>query len=205
MPLAKSRDDFPGDPSLVALPVPEPYGKRNISGIAIEASLPDAVGAFVDWLVHDSSWQVTDHHGAAPFPVKPRHVCLLFRRFVSFGTDVTRAYVDALEARGINHLLVGGRAFHGREEIETLRAALAAVEWPDDQFSVFATLRGALFAIGDEELLEYRHLRQSLSSVPDTAGVADAPSANRGRPSCAGGAPRAPEPAPRGRHDLGPV
>jgi len=157
VPLAKSRDDLPGQPSLVALPVPEPYGKRNISGVAIDASLPDAVGAFVEWLVEASGWRVTEHHGAAPIPVKPRHVCLLFRRFVSFGTDITRGYVDALEARGINHLLVGGRAFHGREEIETLRAALAAVEWPDDQLSVFATLRGALFAIGDEELLEYRH------------------------------------------------
>ncbi|MGH9240389.1 MAG: UvrD-helicase domain-containing protein [Vicinamibacterales bacterium] len=157
VPLARSRDDLPGQPSLIALPVPRPYGKRNISGIAIDASLPDAVGAFVDWLVHESGWQVTEHHGAAPVPVRPRHVCLLFRRFVSFGADVTRGYVDALEARGINHLLVGGRAFHGREEIETLRAALAAVEWPDDQLSVFATLRGALFAIGDEELLEYRH------------------------------------------------
>jgi ATP-dependent exoDNAse (exonuclease V) beta subunit len=157
VPLAKSRDDLPGQPSLVALPVPEPYGKRNISGMAIDASLPDAVGAFVDWLVNESGWRVTEHHGAPPIPVKPRHVCLLFRRFVSFGTDITRAYVDALETRGVNHLLVGGRAFHGREEIETLRAALAAVEWPDDQLSVFATLRGALFAIGDEELLEYRH------------------------------------------------
>ncbi len=157
VPLAKSRDDLHGQPSLVALPVPEPYGKRNISGMAIDASLPDAVGAFVDWLVNESGWRVTEHHGAPPIPVKPRHVCLLFRRFVSFGTDITRAYVDALEARGVNHLLVGGRAFHGREEIETLRAALAAVEWPDDQLSVFATLRGALFAIGDEELLEYRH------------------------------------------------
>ena len=58
---------------------------------------------------------------------------------------------------GVRHLLVGGRAFHDREEIETLRAALAAIEWPDDELSVFATLRGALFAIGDEELLEYRH------------------------------------------------
>ena len=76
---------------------------------------------------------------------------MLFRRFVSYGEDVTRPYVDALEARGIHHLLVGGRAFHNREEIETLRAALMAIEWPDDQLSVFATLRGALFAIGDEE------------------------------------------------------
>ncbi len=77
---------------------------------------------------------------------RPRHVCLLFRRFVSFGDDLTRRYVDALEARGVRHLLVGGRAFHDREEIETLRAALAAVEWPDDELSVFATLRGGLFA-----------------------------------------------------------
>ncbi len=69
---------------------------------------------------------------------------------------MTRQYVLALEARGIPHLLVGGRSFHNRGEIETLRAALAAIEWPDDELSVFATLRGALFAIGDEELLEYR-------------------------------------------------
>src|SRR5439155_7194729 len=73
------------------------------------------------------------------------------------GEDVTRQYVEALEARGIRHLLVGGKTFHDREEIETLRAALTAIEWPDDQLSMFATLRGALFAIGDEELLEYHH------------------------------------------------
>ncbi len=157
VPLSRSRGDIEGQPSLVALPVPEPYGRRNVSGFEIDKSLPDAVGAFVRWLIHESGWQVTDHHGAVPVAVQPRHVCLLFRRFVSFGNDVTRAYVDALEARGINHLLVGGRAFHGREEIETIRAALGAIEWPDDQLSVFATLRGALFAIGDEDLLEYRH------------------------------------------------
>ena len=157
VPLSRARDDLSGQPSLVALPVPEPYGKRNVSGIEIDKSLPDAVGAFVDWLIHDSGWRVTEHQGAEPVPIRAGHVCLLFRRFVSFGTDMTRSYVDALEARGVSHLLVGGRAFHGREEIETLRAALAAVEWPDDQLSVFATLRGSLFAIGDEELLEYRH------------------------------------------------
>ena len=89
-------------------------------------------------------------------PIEPRHVCILFRRFLSFGEDVTRPYVDALEARGMPHLLVGGKSFHDREEVETLRAALAAIEWPDDELSVFATLRGALFAIDDEKLLEYR-------------------------------------------------
>ncbi len=102
-------------------------------------------------------------------PLEARHICILFRRFVSYGEDITRAYVDALEARGVKHLLVGGRAFHDREEIETLRAALMAIEWPDDQLSVFATLRGALFAIGDEELLEYHHHAGELPSVQDSA------------------------------------
>ena len=151
VPLTPHRQPVAGQPSVIALPVPEPYGRRNIAAASIERSLPDAVGAFVDWLVMQSGWRVTDRRsGPAPVPIEPRHICILFRRFVSFGSDVTRPYVDALEARGLKHLLVGGRAFHEREEIETLRAALGAVEWPDDELAVFATLRGALFAIGDE-------------------------------------------------------
>jgi len=38
-----------------------------------------------------------------------------------------------------------------------VRAALSAIEWPDDELAVFAALRGALFAIGDEELLEWKY------------------------------------------------
>ena len=53
-------------------------------------------------------------------------------------------------------MLVGGKTFHNREEVETLRAALSAIEWPDDELAVFAALRGALFAVGDEELLEWK-------------------------------------------------
>ena len=36
-----------------------------------------------------------------------------------------------------------------------MRAALAAVEHPDDELSVFATLKGSLFAVEDAALLEY--------------------------------------------------
>ena len=75
-------------------------------------------------------------------PIQARHICLLFRRFVSYDEDITRPYVEALEARGIPHLLVGGRSFHNRAEIETLRAALAAIEWPEDELSVFADVAG---------------------------------------------------------------
>jgi ATP-dependent exoDNAse (exonuclease V) beta subunit len=158
VPLEPSRADDASQPSVVVLPVPRPYAQRFIAARAIEQSLPDAVGAFVEWLVHHSGWTVTERRDSARrVPIEARHICVLFRRFVSYGEDMTRAYVDGLEARGVKHLLVGGRAFHGREEIETLRAALMAIEWPDDQLSVFATLRGALVAIGDEELLEYHH------------------------------------------------
>ncbi|MBW8895942.1 MAG: ATP-binding domain-containing protein, partial [Acidobacteria bacterium] len=92
--------------------------------------------------------------------MQAKHICLLFRRFLSFGEDITQPYVRALEARSVRHVLVGGKTFHDREEVETIRAALAAIEWPDDELSVFATLRGALFAIGDEELLEWKLARR---------------------------------------------
>ena len=157
VPLATHRPALDGQPAVVALPVPAPYGKRYISGKEIDASLPSAVGAFVDWIVKTSGWKVTERSGEAAVPVAAKHICLLFRRFISWQTDVTRPYVDALEARGIPHVLVGGRAFHEREEVEAIRAALTAIEWPDDELSVFATLRGPFFAIGDEELLEYAH------------------------------------------------
>jgi ATP-dependent helicase/nuclease subunit A len=156
VPLSPFRPDTKNQPAVVALPVPEPYGSRNISAVAIEKSLPDATGAFIDWLVNESRWKVTERTGDKPVPIAARHICILFRRFISFGDDVTMPYVQALEARGVKQVLVGGKTFHDREEVETIRAALAAIEWPDDELSVFATLRGSLFAIGDEELLDWK-------------------------------------------------
>ena len=171
IPLSPERADPVDQPAVVALAVPRPYGRnRKVALIAVERSLPDAVGAFVEWLIHESGWTIPEREpnrfrgsglgtldSQRLVPISARHICLLFRRFEKFGSDMTRPYVEALEARGISHLLVGGKAFHNREEVETMRAALAAVEWPDDELSVFATLRGSLFAVGDELLLEYHH------------------------------------------------
>ncbi|HEX8801727.1 MAG TPA: UvrD-helicase domain-containing protein, partial [Terriglobales bacterium] len=158
VPLEPSRKQHPNQPSVVALSIPEPYGKREISAAAIEKSLPDAVGAFVDWVLTKSGWTVTERGlGEKRVAVRPRHVCLMFRRLESyFSGDMTRSYSDALQARGIAHVLVGGRSFNAREEVGTMRAALSAIEWPDDALSVYATLRGSLFAISDADLLAYR-------------------------------------------------
>ncbi len=153
------RTETATQPSLVALSVPRPYATRNVSGRAIDQCLPDTVGAFVAWLVQESGWTVAET-GADGIehrvPIQARHVALLFRRFVSWETDITRPYLHALEARGVPHLLVGGRSFHAREEVEAIRAAVSAIEWPDDELSVYATLRGLLFAIPDHVLLAYR-------------------------------------------------
>ncbi|HEV2423787.1 MAG TPA: UvrD-helicase domain-containing protein [Terriglobia bacterium] len=164
VPLLPYRQDRSDQPALVALPVPAPYGYgATVRANKIEASLPDAIAAFVYWLIQESGWKVTESQRPGEFvPVAARHVCLLFRRLESWGQDVARDYVAAFEARDVPHLLVGGKSFHEREEVQTMRAALAAIEWPDDELSVFATLKGSLFAVGDEALLEYRHAYRHL-------------------------------------------
>ncbi|HXH07404.1 MAG TPA: UvrD-helicase domain-containing protein [Vicinamibacterales bacterium] len=155
VPLAPARSGLDGQPAVVVLPVPRPYGQREVTKKAIGESLPQAVGAFVQWLLEDSGWRVSEP-GGTERAIAAGDICILFRQFVRGPDDVTRPYVEALEGRGIPHVLVGGRTFHQREEVESLRAALAAIERPDDELSIFATLRGPLFAVGDEALLEWR-------------------------------------------------
>jgi hypothetical protein len=92
-----------------------------------------------------------------PVPVQPGHVCILFPEVRQLRKDVTRDYVNALEARGVRHLLVGGRAFHDREEIRRSGRRSRPSNGPTTSCRSSPRLRGALFAIGDEELLEYRH------------------------------------------------
>ena len=181
-----NREDVASQPSIVALPVPRPYGRREVTLAALAESQPRAIGEFVRWLIYDSGWTVDappdpgnpkglppqsssrgGSRGGNPLglparkrrKIVPSDICLLFRRFVHFGGDVTRPYVEALEARGVPHLLVGGKTFHEREEVDAVRVALTAIEWPEDELSVYATLHGPLFAIGEEELLEYHAIQ----------------------------------------------
>jgi ATP-dependent helicase/nuclease subunit A len=180
VPLAPHRPGVDTQPAIVALPAPEPYPGADYKKPTfwkIEESEPDGIAAFVDWLVRQSGWTVTERRDATTrVPIQPRHVCLLFRRFRSFATDVTRPYVRALEARRLPHLLVGGSGFHAREEIEAIRNALSAIERPDDELAVFATLRGPLFALTDAQLLTYRSahstlhpFRQPLDDLPEAS------------------------------------
>jgi len=53
---------------VIVLPVPRPY-KTRIAKEAINKSLPDAIAAFIAWLVNESKW------GFAP-----RDIAVLLRR-----------------------------------------------------------------------------------------------------------------------------
>ena len=169
--LRRCRDTFrsprdaqahPGQPAVIALPMPKPYGTRNITKKAINACAPETVAAFIEWLLAQK-WRVSDREDpACTREITPSDICILFRRFTNYGVDLTAEYVRCLEARGIRHVLVGSKSFHRREEVVAIRTALRAIEWPDDELSVFATIRGSLFSVQDGTLLKFRTQHGSL-------------------------------------------
>jgi ATP-dependent exoDNAse (exonuclease V) beta subunit len=157
-PLTLYRAEPATQPSIVVLPVPEPYGDfGRVVNWKIDESIPEAIAAYARWLVHESGWTVTEREAPdVRVPIRPRHICILFRRMNSFGRDITRSYLRALEARHLPHVLVKGGSFNEREEVIAIRNLLGAIERPDDELMVFAALRGPVFALSDAALLEFR-------------------------------------------------
>ncbi len=156
LPLAGGAPASEAQPSVIALPMPYIHSGRYQSSKVLCAHAPNVVAAFIEFLVKGShNWTVRE--GTERVPIRPDHICVLFRRMVSWGNDLAQDYVRALEARGIEHVLVGSKSFHKREEIGSIRTALRAIEWPDDELSVFGVLRGSLFFIPDSTLLKFHH------------------------------------------------
>ncbi len=83
-PSSRARPEIAGRPTIIALPVPQPYGDYGkIIDWRIDESLPGAVGAFIDWLINESGWTVEEEQRRVP--IRPRHIAILFRRFRNFG------------------------------------------------------------------------------------------------------------------------
>lgn len=161
VPLGEWREANREQPSVVVVPAPTPFNERgNPTKDRIESGLPGAVGAFVEWLTTKSGWEVEED--GRKVPIDARHVCILFKRQLRWGEDITRPYAQALEARRVPHVLVGGHSFHEREEVIAARTALFAIDRPDDEFSVYATLRGPFFAFTDELLFAFKTVRGKL-------------------------------------------
>lgn len=143
-------------PAVVALPMPYLHGPKNKSPRVAAQRAPETTAAFVEWLLRSSNWTVRDEPDNTRRPIRVDDICILFRKTVRYAEDLTQRYVRALEARNIEHVLVGSKSFHRREEIGTVRAALRSIEWPHDELSVYSVLRGALFFISDADLFTFR-------------------------------------------------
>ena len=97
VPLDRFRSEAHDRPALVALPAPRISGDSGkVVNFRIDESYPEAVGAFVDWLVRQSGWRVSERDKPDLVSVEPRHVCRLFRRMRAWEKDLTRAYVRVL-------------------------------------------------------------------------------------------------------------
>ncbi len=107
-------------------------------------------------MVNQSDWKIIDSKSNELRKVESKDVCILFRRFTNDGKDLTQDYVRCLEAQGLPHVLVGSKSFHHREEIASVRTALRAIEWPDDELSVYATIRN-FWGVHDGTLFQFKN------------------------------------------------
>ena len=169
-PIHGMRPDLPRP--LLTIPVPED-GSYALSGKEISTLEPDAVGSFVGQLL--ASRCGVSVPGGGVRAIEASDICLLFRRFRDRNRFIPDAYALALARRNIPHSLAAVASYSGSPEIHALRSALTAVEFPDDEIAVYATLRGPLFAISDEELLLFIERRGKPRAGPQRALAEDAP------------------------------
>ena len=157
--LESHREKSGTQPSLVVVPVPEPYGKTGLTKTAIRQSSPRGIAAYVRWMIRESGWTVEE--GGERRELLARDVCILFRYQKSWSEDRVQVHARALEAEGIAHVASGQKGGTEPEELAALRQALGAIEWPDDALRVYATLRGPFFGLSDESLFLFhsRHGR----------------------------------------------
>ena len=175
VPMTGGPAPFDDQPALVALPIPKIHGSRGPSRKTAESAQPHVVAAWLDWLCNESGWTVRAADSDERRPIRTEDICLLFSRFKAFDTDLSQSYADALDARRVPHVLVGSWSFRDRPEIEAVLAVLTAIEWPQDDLSVYAALRGPLLAIPDDLLLQYRARQGKLH--PFATPPADLPAA----------------------------
>jgi ATP-dependent helicase/nuclease subunit A len=151
VPLVAHRPAMDGFPSVVALPSPRVYGDRGPTKGAVESALPRAVARFVAWLLRESGLRVEDPELQREVPIAPRHIALLFKAVRGNAAP----YAAALESWRIPHAHLGADSFFERETIVAMSAVLAAIEWPDDELSVYAALKSPFVGITDADLLAY--------------------------------------------------
>ncbi|MBO6934647.1 MAG: UvrD-helicase domain-containing protein [Deltaproteobacteria bacterium] len=163
--LESHRERSGTQPSVIALPVPRPYGKTGVTKGAMAKSGPMAIASFAAWLVRESGWMVEE--AGERRAIAMRDICVLFRNQKSWDGDRVQTHARALEAQAIAHVAGGQKGGAEREELGALRQALGAIEWPDDALRVYATLRGPFFGVPDESLFLFHQTHGRIHPLDD--------------------------------------
>ncbi len=109
-------------------------------------------------------WEVRDPRTGEPRPAGPDDVAVLVRK-IAWGEEL----VDALRLAGVPAAVAGGKRFHARDEIRTLATLLESVLEPEHRLSRFAALRGAAFALPDDDLVRRFDPSREPESTPRLA------------------------------------
>ena len=171
VPLAPSRAEHGSEPAVVGIPIPEPYGKNDkLAKVAVRASYPAALAGYLAWLIDESGYQLPRPDGRVS-PIVPGDICVLFRQVGGFGEAAVRELTAALTQRGIACTVVGTTSKLEFDEVRGVVNALRAIEHPGDSLVLYAALKGFLFGISDETLLEHKTRYGSLDALvrPRTA------------------------------------
>lgn len=150
-PMIAQREPLAGQPNLVVLPLSEPSDDpgRRLTVEQIRSRLIPQVCELIRFLLNGANFRVSE--GKETRPLRSQDICLLFKHLSNNAPD----YLRGLESYGIPHINLSGGGFHDRDEVVALRTVLEAIEWPQDNLSVFAALRGPCFGLVEDELHPY--------------------------------------------------
>jgi ATP-dependent exoDNAse (exonuclease V) beta subunit len=159
-------------PAIIALPVPEPYGRRGIAREAIARSWPNVVGSFVRELLRDPRRRVRCPRTRELVAIAPEHVTILVRSIGGGSSSMAWRLVEALERHGVPVGVAGDERGPRSSIVRALVVALRAIDRPGDPLALYATLRGPLFGFTDEVLLRHK---QRFGLDPSCPAVAPMP------------------------------
>ena len=162
-PLYPSRGALRDGPAVRPIPIVSAYAKDAAD------EEPKQVAGFVSDLLTSGVRIADPARKGSPRPVRPGDICLLFRRFRSAWKLIPEPFAQELHERDIPYSLNAVRTYIGSAELTFLRAAVTAIEFPEDEIAVYSTLRGPLFAFPDRDL--FRFLRTHGRLQPHRAGA----------------------------------
>jgi ATP-dependent exoDNAse (exonuclease V) beta subunit len=132
---------------------PEPLGGGRGGDLADDRLLAEEVrfregviiARFIQQAVREQ-WLVAERAGP-PRPIDYRDVAILCERMT--GID---QYEDAFRACGLPYQIVGGKHYYRRMEVQSLQAALEAIDDPENMVALVAALRSPIFGVSDQTL-----------------------------------------------------